>query len=130
MAGNITTKGYRQVRLLDKVYFVHRVIWEMYNGPIPTNMQIDHIDGVKDNNNLENLRLATQSQNMSNKGKLITNTSGYKGVSWNSSKNKWRARLTVDGKSMHIGYFDTAEEAYEAYCEIVQNICGDFANTG
>lgn len=59
-----TAKGYMRIRLGDQFDYVHRLIWEHVNGPIPKGMHIDHINGVRDDNRIENLRLVTPKENM------------------------------------------------------------------
>ena len=65
VAGNINTNGYRRIVINKKVYQAHRLIWMFHNGDIETGLQIDHINQIKDDNRIENLRLATRSQNKS-----------------------------------------------------------------
>ncbi|MGU0172505.1 HNH endonuclease signature motif containing protein [Escherichia coli] len=72
-AGYLHHRGYLIVKAYGVLRPVHRIIWEMHNGPIPQNMEIDHINRIKLDNRLENLRLATRRQNACN---ISTNTSG------------------------------------------------------
>ncbi|MFJ4048875.1 HNH endonuclease [Pseudomonas hunanensis] len=81
---------------------------------------IDHIDMCRSNNAWKNLRLCTPSQNSQNNAKRKTNSSGFLGVIRN--KGKWRATITKDGKQIHIGNFDTPEEASIAYTARKQEI--------
>ena len=115
VAGSVDNIGYRVIRINNKLYKAHRLIWILYNGEIPAGMQIDHINQIKDDNRIENLRLATRYQNQHNKLKLRNNTSGYKGVYLDKSRNKWRARIAVNKKVNNLGLFDTPEEASIAY---------------
>lgn len=62
-----------------------------------------------------------------NTGKRADNTSGYKGVTWDKREQKWRARIGKEGKRKHLGYFDTAEEAHEAYKNAAPEYHGEFA---
>jgi hypothetical protein len=105
------SSGYLKVCLEGKYFLVHRVIYEMFNGLIPSNLQIDHIDGNRKNNNISNLRLATIKENSYNREKQSNNTSGFKGVNWSKYHFKWRVRI---GKK-HLGYFNDLEEAYLVY---------------
>ena len=110
---------------------LHReVMKRMLGHDIPDGMEIDHIDGNGLNCARPNLRLATKSQNGVNRGKNKNNTSGYKGVQWSKQKNKWMATIWVKDKSEYIGYFDTRELAYEAYCQKAKELHGEFANLG
>lgn len=74
---------------------------------------IDHIDGNGLNNLIENLRRCTTQQNLYNRSKTKANTSGYKGVS--RHKNKWRAKIKINGKLIHLGLFETPDKASFAY---------------
>ncbi|QHJ79568.1 MAG: HNH nuclease [Caudoviricetes sp.] len=113
-AGYAHNDGYRQVSVSPKRIMEHRVIWEMHNGPIPDGMQIDHINHVRDDNRIENLRLVTGKDNSRNKKLNRRNTSGFTGVQFNKEINKWLARIVVDGKVITIGYFETFDEAKSA----------------
>lgn len=81
----------------------------------PDNMEIDHIDGNRLNNQKSNLRLATSSQNKINRGPRSDNQSGYKGVSWHSQRKKWTARIMINGKYTHLGLFQNIIEAARSY---------------
>lgn len=94
----------------------------------PTSMQVDHIDGCRLNNFRSNLRLANNQQNTWNTGARVNNTSGYKGVSWDGRRSKWRARITISGKEIWIGYFGTAGEAHTAYLKSATEQHGEFLN--
>lgn len=107
-----------------KIY-MHRLIMNPSKD-----MFIDHIDNDGLNNTRKNLRICTKSENNMNSGKQKNNTSGFKGVSWNKPKKKWIAQISINGVTTHLGYFDTAEEAYKAYCEACIKHHGGFANLG
>lgn len=113
-AGWTTHNGYLKIAI-DKVeYTAHRLAWFYTYNKWPTE-DLDHINGERQNNKLSNLREATRSQNLQNKGKQCNNTSGFIGVSYNKSRGKWDARLKVCGKQICLGLFETAEEASKAY---------------
>ena len=107
---------------------VHRVIWVMHNGDAPE--CLDHINGNKLDNRIENLRPATRSQNGFNITAMTTNNSGAKNVSWRGDTNKWRVTLMVSGNKMSFGHYDDLElaelVAHEARCKYH----GEFANHG
>lgn len=90
----------------------HRVVWKMMTGDEPP--QIDHINGVRSDNRFANLRAADNSVNSRNAAQRSDNTSGVKGVHWDSSRGKWAAAIAADGKSYHLGRFDTLPEATAA----------------
>ena len=99
--------GYLRGRIFNKFYKAHRVMWIMETNTIPD--IVDHIDGIKSNNVFENLRDVSVSENNKNLKRFKTNTSGISGVSF--IRNKWRARIYVDGKEKHLGIFDKKEDA-------------------
>ena len=99
-------------RCLPAFVQAHRIVWAMTYGYWPGH-QIDHINGVRNDNRLCNLREATVAQNPQNQRTSPRNASGYPGVSW-TTDGKWEAHITVDGRRHHLGLFDTAREAYAA----------------
>ena len=128
IAGSLhTISGYYRVRINGMLHRLHRLVWIYHYGDIPNGMFVDHIDGDKSNNRIENLRLATYSQNQHNRKICSTNTSGVKGVYWDKSKKKWRGRIEDMGKKLHVGYFHTIEEAETAMIIARNNLHGDFA---
>lgn len=97
-----------------KKYLAHRIIFEMFNGPIPEGMEVDHINRKRRDNRLSNLRLVNHRDNMRNMPRLNTNTSGVTGVCWFKRDCRWRAVIVIDRRQKHLGYFDSFEEAAEA----------------
>jgi hypothetical protein len=106
VAGGINKpSGYFQIQIKNTKYKAHRLIFLYHHGYLPK--IIDHIDGDKLNNKIENLREATHRQNCFNSGKRKHNTSGYKNVVWHKSAKRWVVRIFVNGKNKHFGcYFD------------------------
>ena len=118
--------GYIIVLLKKCPIPAHRIIFLWHHGWLPPT--IDHINGIKDDNRIENLRAATYSQNNMNR-KSDANCHGLKGVSYSTyNKRRFRATITVNGKYIHIGVFDTAQEAHEAYCQKAKELHGEFAH--
>jgi len=103
-AGYTRRDGYLVLVLDCRHYLGHRVAWLMAKGNWPSSM-IDHIDGDPRNNRLSNLRPATRAQNMMNMALLESNTSGFKGVSWDKSCGKYQAYITVDRRKKSLGFF-------------------------
>lgn len=94
-----------------------------------TSLTVDHINRNPLDNRLVNLRLATSSQNQANNGLRADNTSGYKGVSWSKSSLKWVSKINVNGRKLHLGYFDTKEEAARRYDLAAIVFFGEYACT-
>lgn len=107
-AGNLLKDGYRAIQIEGKRYKAHRLIWKYHYGKDPKEF-IDHIDGNRSNNNMENLREATRQQNNFNKSTHKNNELGIKGV--RKDGNKYRALIMINGKSKYLGVFNTIEEA-------------------
>lgn len=117
--------GYIQFQIDGKEYYAHRVAWLIYYGCWPEH-QIDHTNRNKSDNRIENLRLATNSQNVAYAPKKKTK-SGYRGVTWKKGRDKWCAKIRVQGKMIHIGYFDDPKVAHEAYKAAAIKHFGEFA---
>lgn len=114
-AGRVMRKGYRQISVDYKQYLEHRLAWFYIYKEWPR-YQIDHINEVKTDNRIANLRDVLQTTNLLNQSKpQKNNTSGFRGVSFDDSNGKYRAQLMISKKQHHLGYFDTAENAYKAY---------------
>lgn len=94
---------------------LHRAIAEMAFGRLPDRSEVDHINGDGLNNCRENLRVANRSGNMANAGIRSSNTSGFKGVSWDSSRGSWGAKIKVNYKAIFLGRHSNAEDAARAY---------------
>lgn len=109
-AGRKHYSGYIIITLMNKPYMAHRLIWAVYNNEWPHGC-LDHIDGNKSNNSINNLRMATRNQNAYNSKVKSSSSSGYKNVQWDSETQKWRVRVRVDGKRYHIGRFQDVNEA-------------------
>lgn len=106
--------NYRTIHVAGVKVFAHRLVWFLHYGTWPS-CDIDHKDQNKDNNRISNLRLLDRSANRQNCGIPKTNTTGFKGTSFDKRCGKWRAYISVRAKKHFLGHFDTVEEAGSAY---------------
>lgn len=108
-------KGYSRISVDGKRYLAHRVAWLYVHGDWPAGL-LDHKNGLKSDNRIDNLRPADHRLNNENqRGPRADGSSGYLGVHWDRLTEKWRARVTTGGRSIHVGLYDSAEEAHAAY---------------
>lgn len=108
-----------------KVIYMHR---EILNPP--DDKVVDHKDRDGLNNRRNNLRECSKTENAYNVKKHKDNSSGYKGVTWDKSRGKWKSQLSLSGKNTFLGRFDTPEEAFRVYCEANEKYHKEFGNTG
>jgi hypothetical protein len=104
---------YVNVNWNGKMFRAHRIIWALTNGKDPGELTVDHANGVKTDNRPENLRLATMRQQSQNR--CVHRAGHLVGSYWQKLVKKWEAQISIDGKSRHLGFFDTAEEAHTVY---------------
>jgi hypothetical protein len=116
---NVTKPDGKRTKLL-----MHRLIMRAQKG-----QQVDHIHHLTLDNRKQELRLCTRNENAHNTGRRIDNASGYKGVSWHKSTQKWRAEIQVDGKRKHLGCFSDADRANEVCMAARAELHGEFART-
>jgi hypothetical protein len=116
-----STRGYLFVGLSKngkrKMFLISRLVGEYFLDNFDPLLEIDHIDRNPQNNNITNLRCVNRSENQRNRNKWGGCTSKYKGVSFNKKSCKWKAQVKNNGKPLHLGYFDTEEDAYKKYLE-------------
>ena len=120
--------GYRVGGLKGKIYLEHRLTWLYHYGVWPKG-HIDHNNGIRDDNRIENLRECTRQQNMLNR-KSYGKTSKYKGVCWYKPSKKWRAGYNYNGKHHYLGLYTTELEAAEAYRKATEHLHKEYANYG
>ena len=114
------THGYAKS---DEFGFLHRLIVNC-----PDDLVVDHINHNRLDNRISNLRICTRQENCMNSGKRY-NSSGVTGVTWAQNRNRWHARIVINGKQKHLGYFKTKEEAIEARRQAEIEYYGEFAPT-
>lgn len=119
--------GYRRTNILGKSVAAHRAAWAIFFGEWPDG-DIDHINRVKSDNRIENLRLATRSENCANSTKKSGASSIYRGVGWNERAKKWQARIAFNGMRKRLGLFSDEKDAAIAYDRAAKEIHGQFAN--
>lgn len=120
-AGYVAPNGYRKIMINYKNYYEHRLIFEMHYGE--PQEEIDHINGNRSDNRIENLRIATRSQQNQNTKMRSDNTSGVKGVFWHNKAQKWQ--VTV--QKMYFGIFDDLELASLVAAEARDKYHGEYA---
>jgi len=114
-AGTQHHSGYRHINVCGRYYAEHRLAWLYVNGVWPLG-EIDHMNGVRDDNRFANLQDVDRNANQHNRGGAHRgNPSGLIGVTWHKAQAKWRARIRVDRKEIALGYFDDPVDAYNAY---------------
>ena len=124
--GKHKSSGYWRFNFESKSYTRARAVWFLLNKEWPDGI-VDHISRDRTDDRIENLRVATPSQNMANKMKLSSNTSGYAGVSWVQKDKAWRAAIKHKGETEYLGYYKTAEEAHIAYKARHVEVHGEFS---
>lgn len=110
--GYLEVQGYRCVRINGVLYRTHRLAWFYIHGCWPDN--IDHINGIRDDNRISNLRSVTDQENQKNQKIRDDNTSGFIGVSWSQERNKWVSYINHNKKRIPLGRFDKKYEAIKA----------------
>lgn len=113
-AGSGKDGWYRHVKINGIRTSCHRVVFEMFNGEIQDGMVVDHINGIKDDNRIDNLRVVSVSINAKNQKVNSKNNSGINGVRFYKRAGKWIAYSKSFGKYVHLGYFDSMESAIDA----------------
>ncbi len=111
----------------NKTVTLHREIWIFNFGKIPDGKIIDHVNRIRLNCQKSNLRLVTWSESNRNRSLASNNTSGYKGVTFEKSINKWKAYIYLDDIRIHLGLFNTAIEAAHMYDHYAKIHFGEFA---
>jgi hypothetical protein len=117
--------GYLQVGIYSRLEYAHRIIFLMFYGYLPD--EVDHISGDRTNNKIENLRASILMTNQWNRKMKAINTSGYKGVYWHKQRERWHASIEVNHKKYSLGLHDTAEQAADAYMRASIALHGEYS---
>lgn len=124
--GKINKYGYVRAGFLGKTLSVHRMVFLYHKGYLPE--FIDHIDGVRNNNRIENLRPATKSQNSWNRRiNGAWRSSKFKGAVYHKASGKWTSNIRKHGRNIYLGLFNSPEEAHAAYCKASEELHGTFS---
>ncbi len=126
VAGGDNGYGYIYLRLQGVLYPAHRIAWILHHGHDASG-EIDHVNGVRSDNRLSNLRCATKSQNQANRAKSAKNPYP-KGVS--KERSGFRASIASNGQQYFLGRFGTPEEAHRVYMKKARELFGEFASSG
>jgi hypothetical protein len=130
VAGALTKRqGYIEIWINKKIYKAHRLAWLYVHGSIPSE-HIDHVNGDKADNRIENLREANNTTNHWNEVIRATNLSGHKGVWWHKQSGKWEAACRIGGKQKTVGRFERIEDAVEAVKKFREQHHGQYTNHG
>jgi hypothetical protein len=128
----INSHGYKNVTLyIDGKYFqkkIHKLVAEHFIVNPHNKNNVDHINNNKLDNNVINLRWVTSKENCMNTKLSSKNSSNYKGVHFDKQKNKWRARIQINGENKHLGYFENIEEAVNARVKTAKEVFGEYIN--
>lgn len=127
--GSQTWQGYYAFSLFGKKCFAHRLAWLLHYGEWPS-QPIDHINGIKTDNSIRNLRLCSLSQNQFNKPTQKNNTTGVKGVYWNKRDKRYVASVQFNGKKYSAGHHKDIESAKEEVMKLREKLAGEFTNHG
>jgi hypothetical protein len=124
-AGTLLHSGYAGICIGSKRWQSHRIAWALHYGKWPKD-QIDHINGIRTDNRICNLREANNNQNGKNLGLSKSNTSGFKGVCFDKQTGKWRATIKVNFKLINIGRFVNLQDAINARIAAEQQHFGEW----
>ena len=112
IAGGQQQNGYIYIKINNILYKAHRIAWLYVYGVLP-DADIDHINQIKNDNRLCNLRCVTRSENQLNRGKRKDNTSCFTGIVFHKASSKWAANISKNKKRIHLGLFDSKQDAIE-----------------
>lgn len=126
VAGCPYADGYHWIHINNNKYSRHRLVYGYFLQD-PGHLDIDHINRIKGDDRIENLRAVTRRQNKYNVARTIANKSGHKGVCWDRTNHKWIAHINFPGsRSKFLGRYVNYEDAVQAYVEAAQELHGEF----
>ncbi len=130
---DISSKGYYRIGLQNNSqcktkHYIHRLVLINFIPNIENYDCVDHINGIRLDNTISNLRWCSNQQNCYNRSVSKRNSSSIKGVTWTQDKKRWRALISFDGKRIHIGYFINLEDAIIARKQKAKELFGEFLN--
>jgi hypothetical protein len=128
IAGHLSKAGYIKISVKNKRYYAHRLAWMYEYGYLP--IFIDHVNNVRQDNKINNLRECTAQQNNHNSIIAKNNTSGVKGVCWHKASEKWIAKIKINKKNIHIGLFKSIDDAKKNIEDYRKMYHKEFANNG
>jgi hypothetical protein len=129
LKSRVGKRGYYQIDLQKngnrKNCYIHQLLAIVFLGHIPDGLKsiVDHIDGNKLNNKLDNLQIINHRQNITKSINKNTTSSKYNGVTWDKHNNKWKSQIRINGVSKHLGHFTDEYQAHIAYIEKLKNLC-------
>lgn len=129
VAGSLGRSGYRAIPVNRRSMLAHRVAWALHYNEQPPEF-VDHINGDRADNRIENLRPATRMQNQGNRKISANNTTGFKGVTYHKRIEAYAAQIRSNGKLHHLGLFDCPEAAHQAYLAAAKSKFGEYARAG
>jgi hypothetical protein len=127
IAGTMSHERYVVIKINKKTYRAHRLAWLYVYGNFPSSI-LDHINGIKSDNKINNLRKATSQQNNFNRKNESINTSGHKGVHWETAREIWKAVITINNRHIYLGRYKHKQEAINAYLTSAKKYHGEFYN--
>lgn len=123
--GYVSPTGYVYLSIKNIRMLAHRVAWFLQHNEWP--LVIDHINGNPGDNRISNLRSTNQTFNRANSRVGISNSTGFKGVTWCKRGKCYRAQICINRRNKFLGHFKTPEEAHKAYLRAAQELFGEFA---